>query len=387
MDATDLHDPLLTCPYDKSHRILKSRMQYHLVRCRKNHPCDKSEMETCPYDATHIISKAEFPYHLENCFKRGTVVNFITSKEPNRSVGAVSMDTIINVYVPPQNENWDNEPPEQTYDALKEVKNKCVSIPQVGYLSKAKRKLHIQAERLRIRNLETSDADQFNPPPRNRRQNEEEEEEEDVTETTEAPLRPPRSKVHSASICSNTDYMAESLNNTRQLNSTFHSECNEPAIPIHQNASQAFFKPMVADTEERTYASISQSSINSIKLFNPAPNEVAADEVNDINFGNLHISTAYSSTSTLNNIDSNICPLDNNNSVTSNHSNLNSSKSDIMEIQKRLDVVTKLQEHLDSEKAILKEMVNNLCSTNDNDSRMSSNSRCAANFSNASDMK
>lgn len=216
------------------------------------------------------------------------------------------------------------------------------------------------------------------------------EEEEDVTETTEVPLRPPRSKANSASICSTTDYMAESLNNTRQLNSTFHSEYNEPAInltanPFHPSTSQAFCKPIISDTDERSYASVSQSSVvNSINLFNPARNEVvAADELNDINFGNLHISTAYSSSSTLNNIDSNICPLDNNNSMASNPSNLNSSKSDIMEIQKRLDVVNKLQEHLDSEKAILKEMVNNLCSTNDNDSRVTSNNRCAANFSNA----
>lgn len=45
---------------------------------------------------------------MENCFKKGTVVNFINTKEPNRSVGAVSMETIVNVYVPPQSENWDN---------------------------------------------------------------------------------------------------------------------------------------------------------------------------------------------------------------------------------------------------------------------------------------
>ena len=60
MDATDLDDPMQTCPYDKSHRILKSRMQFHLVRCRKNHPANKDQLRTCPFDAVHVVNSIEY---------------------------------------------------------------------------------------------------------------------------------------------------------------------------------------------------------------------------------------------------------------------------------------------------------------------------------------
>ncbi|XP_043473684.1 gametocyte-specific factor 1-like [Leptopilina heterotoma] len=105
----DEQDTLLICPYNQSHRIVKSEMQNHLIHYCVNRPWNNWKMETCPYDTSHVISNETFPYHLENCFKRATLEKLITSQEPNQSAGAECIDNIINVVsVPPQNDNCDN---------------------------------------------------------------------------------------------------------------------------------------------------------------------------------------------------------------------------------------------------------------------------------------
>lgn len=62
---TQPNNPLVICPFDKSHLILRSRIHYHLIKCSKNHPnCNKV---ICPYDATEYIDPDEFPKHLFEC--------------------------------------------------------------------------------------------------------------------------------------------------------------------------------------------------------------------------------------------------------------------------------------------------------------------------------
>lgn len=62
---TDLDDPLETCPFEKAHQIRRSRMQIHIVKCRKNHPM--AEMQICPFNATHVIPVPDYQYHLRIC--------------------------------------------------------------------------------------------------------------------------------------------------------------------------------------------------------------------------------------------------------------------------------------------------------------------------------
>lgn len=50
-------EPVLVCPYNKAHSIIKSRMQFHLVKCRLQSP--NSEKVVCPFDSTHIVPKVE----------------------------------------------------------------------------------------------------------------------------------------------------------------------------------------------------------------------------------------------------------------------------------------------------------------------------------------
>ncbi|GBP39220.1 Gametocyte-specific factor 1 [Eumeta japonica] len=50
-------DDLLTCPYNKAHQVERSRIQFHLEKCRKQHP--NEQKIKCPFDATHVINRAE----------------------------------------------------------------------------------------------------------------------------------------------------------------------------------------------------------------------------------------------------------------------------------------------------------------------------------------
>lgn len=54
----DPYDPLITCPYDPAHRVIKSGMQRHIVKCEINNR--KKELMTCIYNSTHRIQRADW---------------------------------------------------------------------------------------------------------------------------------------------------------------------------------------------------------------------------------------------------------------------------------------------------------------------------------------
>lgn len=60
-----------TCPYNPAHQITVSRIQKHLVKCRRNNK--DSEHIICPYNASHHIPKAEEQYHVAHCSDRKIV--------------------------------------------------------------------------------------------------------------------------------------------------------------------------------------------------------------------------------------------------------------------------------------------------------------------------
>ncbi|XP_065940001.1 uncharacterized protein [Magallana gigas] len=55
----------IPCPYNRCEMIRAKRMPYHLIKCRRNHPC--TEFASCPLNAIHVVPKPELRYHIENC--------------------------------------------------------------------------------------------------------------------------------------------------------------------------------------------------------------------------------------------------------------------------------------------------------------------------------
>ncbi|XP_062578274.1 protein D7-like [Saccostrea cucullata] len=77
----------IPCPYNKCEMIRAKRMPYHLIRCRRNHPC--SEYASCPLNATHVVPKPELRYHLENCPDKPRLEQDISFEAQKREGGTL----------------------------------------------------------------------------------------------------------------------------------------------------------------------------------------------------------------------------------------------------------------------------------------------------------
>ncbi|XP_057337701.1 uncharacterized protein LOC130675836 isoform X2 [Microplitis mediator] len=64
-------DPYVTCPLDEVHRIRKSRVQYHLIKCLKNHKL--TDKIKCPFNPLHIIYPNEIALYMLVCESKASV--------------------------------------------------------------------------------------------------------------------------------------------------------------------------------------------------------------------------------------------------------------------------------------------------------------------------
>ncbi|XP_061423438.1 gametocyte-specific factor 1-like [Lethenteron reissneri] len=66
-------DEVLSCPFNKNHKVHVCRFPYHIVKCRKNYPMLAREMATCPFNACHIMPRCELQRHISRCPQRSYV--------------------------------------------------------------------------------------------------------------------------------------------------------------------------------------------------------------------------------------------------------------------------------------------------------------------------
>nr|ACO10875.1 Gametocyte-specific factor 1 [Caligus rogercresseyi] len=64
------NEETVQCPFEISHRILPSRFQYHLVRCKRSHP--HVHLKICPFNSTHYLEEQKFSEHVANCPSRAS---------------------------------------------------------------------------------------------------------------------------------------------------------------------------------------------------------------------------------------------------------------------------------------------------------------------------
>ncbi|XP_035724354.1 gametocyte-specific factor 1-like [Vespa mandarinia] len=136
-------DDYVTCPYDPSHRILKSRMSRHLIKCELNHPTLR--LLTCPYNKIHRISPLEYEHHLSICESKGTVQRNYFENASSISANILPVTKINELQIPPSSENWDEEPePSQSYLQNLEKKNEDFPLAAATKLKKKQLKLKEQ---------------------------------------------------------------------------------------------------------------------------------------------------------------------------------------------------------------------------------------------------
>lgn len=111
---------LLVCPYDKSHRILPTKMQIHLKKCAVQN-IHKKGLIICDYNFTHHIAPEAIEAHLLNCPDRCKAENVVKDLERSKNETPMIQPSLV----PEGEENWDNED-SPTYDPFRSKANEAM---------------------------------------------------------------------------------------------------------------------------------------------------------------------------------------------------------------------------------------------------------------------
>ncbi|PSN32050.1 hypothetical protein C0J52_16706 [Blattella germanica] len=142
-------DPLIRCPYNQSHQILKSRMQAHIVKCKKNYPT--ADKMVCPFNAVHHVDKIHYQYHVSTCPDR-RVVECQKYEVSNSFGGDVNSFEYKEPELPPNEEDWDKDAEVSHYDPSEHIENALILRSLQG-ATKSQRKAFRLRERLRIQRI------------------------------------------------------------------------------------------------------------------------------------------------------------------------------------------------------------------------------------------
>ncbi|XP_014473088.1 PREDICTED: uncharacterized protein LOC106743603 [Dinoponera quadriceps] len=146
-------DIIVTCPYNKSHRIRRCKLMTHLLKCKKQ--SGATNKVTCPLNGIHIMDPNDIKDHLTSCSNLSSLVKTNVVKEE------IDKESIIKDDTYKSNENWDEAPEVPSYDPWANSASKKV-IRCVTGMTKSERIKFRLSERDRIANLnETSTVKQI----------------------------------------------------------------------------------------------------------------------------------------------------------------------------------------------------------------------------------
>ncbi|XP_017041526.1 gametocyte-specific factor 1 homolog [Drosophila ficusphila] len=100
MDNCDESD-MVCCPYNKQHKMLRRKLQQHILKCRVIYK-DTVELMVCPFNKGHLIPEPEFFQHTKTCDDRKIIVQYQTS------AAAVLTDDTRHPKIESE-ENWDDD--------------------------------------------------------------------------------------------------------------------------------------------------------------------------------------------------------------------------------------------------------------------------------------
>ncbi|XP_014085441.1 gametocyte-specific factor 1 homolog [Bactrocera oleae] len=150
MFSLENDNDVVECPYNPAHRLLRKRLQPHLIKCRVNYP--QLELQKCPFNNTHHIPEPEFCLHVTNCPDRKLITQYKYNTAEPKEEERVSHAPIE------CEENWDDTEVND-YDPQKFIEKKDVLRQPIG-IPPAERKEFIKTERKRLGDEESySDSD------------------------------------------------------------------------------------------------------------------------------------------------------------------------------------------------------------------------------------
>ncbi|XP_076657636.1 uncharacterized protein LOC143361828 [Halictus rubicundus] len=144
-------NPIVSCPYDGTHRVKQSKLPYHLTRCKRNNNSSTFNSKvSCPFNAFHVIEEETFKSHVDDCRSNGNVKSFLHNLEPQRNVGIVPLEATRDLKVGIM-KDWEEEDVE-TYDPWKSTETKDI-IRCISGGSKAQKRAFKLAERKRLESI------------------------------------------------------------------------------------------------------------------------------------------------------------------------------------------------------------------------------------------
>src|SRR5579885_1547913 len=70
-------DEILTCPYNRLHKVAKRRFQIHVNKCAKTY---NYSLVTCPYNNSHRVRREDLNEHIIGCPDNRPVVRQIVEQ-------------------------------------------------------------------------------------------------------------------------------------------------------------------------------------------------------------------------------------------------------------------------------------------------------------------
>lgn len=95
--APHFKDEMLSCPFNPAHKILASRMQYHITRCAVHYP----GWAVCHYNACHRVPQDKLSEHIRNCPDR-KIMDWNMDQTPKLVTPVAEANNDFNF----QYENW-----------------------------------------------------------------------------------------------------------------------------------------------------------------------------------------------------------------------------------------------------------------------------------------
>ena len=142
----------VTCPYEPSHQILPSRLQIHLVKCRKQHPM--SGLKICRFNTTHHYPRADMDLHESNCPDRKSLLRLTLAEESLKPAAATFKSDRPKR---PGEEDWEAEADVvKSYNPMEQCMGRKILLQPRG-LSKAMRRQFGENEKMRHELLEETE--------------------------------------------------------------------------------------------------------------------------------------------------------------------------------------------------------------------------------------
>ncbi|EDW18898.1 gametocyte-specific factor 1 homolog [Drosophila mojavensis] len=106
MASSNFND-FVSCPYDKTHNVLRGRLLQHLDRCSRN---SNIELKVCPFNDVHRFPEENIGEHIKVCPDRASVELFKNKEKLPGAKAAASIDVVK------CDEDWDKDPDVPTYN-------------------------------------------------------------------------------------------------------------------------------------------------------------------------------------------------------------------------------------------------------------------------------